>query len=250
MRAGLLALVFVSLSASAGELTVGSDEVSIGGQSFTEPPQTPRTSMLEIKLGGVKPRIDSAGGLTGNPYQETFGAGSMLLFELQMDRQLWQEIGSFAVGFSAGYAEKFGFARQVGGGGELTQAEEKTGFHIVPLKALAVYRFDYFAIRNGIPLVPFVKLGPTYTSWWSTKGGGVEFFNGQRGAGARFGYQFSGGVSFLLDVLEPRLARDFDSDLGVNHSYLFAEYTHANMFGSGGMDLSMRHWMFGLALEF
>ena len=56
----------------------------------------------------------------------------------------------------------------------------------------------------------------------------------------------------MLDVLEPRLARDFDSDVGVNHSYLFAEYTHAevNNFGGGGFNLSTRHWMFGLALDY
>jgi hypothetical protein len=60
------------------------------------------------------------------------------------------------------------------------------------------------------------------------------------------------GVSLLLDVLEPRFARDFDTSLGVNHSYLFAEYTYAkvNNFGGEGFNLSDRYWMFGLALDY
>lgn len=248
MRAGLVALVFAAGVAQAGELTIGSGDAT---SSDFEPPQTERSGVLEFRLGGVKPQIDSSA-LSGAPYQETFGAGAMLLFELEMDRQIFQRIGSFGVGVSLGYAEKYGFAGQVGEDGSVFAAEEKTGFHMVPVRVLGVYRFDYFAIRNGIPLVPYGKLGPVYTSWWSTKGGSVEFFEGSRGAGGSFGYQFTGGISFLLDVLEPRLARDFDSDLGVNHSYLFAEYNHANVnnFGGGGLDLSTRHWMFGLTLEY
>ncbi|NTX54459.1 hypothetical protein HR086_24495, partial [Myxococcus sp. CA039A] len=58
--------------------------------------------------------------------------------------------------------------------------------------------------------------------------------------------------AFLLDVLQPRFARDFDSGLGINHSYLFAEYTYADVdnFGKPGFVLSSRRWMFGLALDY
>ncbi|MFL5318679.1 MAG: MXAN_2562 family outer membrane beta-barrel protein, partial [Myxococcaceae bacterium] len=123
---------------------------------------------------------------------------------------------------------------------------------VLPLRVLGIYRFDYAALHWGVPLVPYAKLGLVYDLWWATKGDGVEFVNGERAAGGKWGYSFTGGLSLLLDVLEPRLARDFDVDLGVNHSYLFAEYTYENVddFGSGGLDLSSRHWMFGLALEY
>ncbi len=53
-------------------------------------------------------------------------------------------------------------------------------------------------------------------------------------------------------MLEPRLQRDFDSELGVNHTYLFAEYTYedVNGFGTEGINLSSRRFSFGLAFEF
>ena len=75
---------------------------------------------------------------------------------------------------------------------------------------------------------------------------------GNKGSGGKWGWGATGGLAFMLDVLQPRFARDFDSDLGVNHSYLFAEYTYAdvNNFGAGGLNLSSRRWMFGLALDY
>jgi D-methionine transport system permease protein len=39
-----------------------------------------------------------------------------------------------------------------------------------------------------------------------------------------FGLSFTAGLSFMLDFLDQRLARDFDSSVGVNHTYLFAEF--------------------------
>ncbi|HLM46003.1 MAG TPA: MXAN_2562 family outer membrane beta-barrel protein, partial [Myxococcaceae bacterium] len=108
------------------------------------------------------------------------------------------------------------------------------------------------AFRWGIPLVPYVKPGLVYMPWWITKGGELENLADGKAQGGKLGWEVSGGVSFLLDVLEPRLARDFDSDLGVNHSYLFAEYTYAkvNNFGGPGFNLSDSYWMFGLALDY
>jgi hypothetical protein len=61
-------------------------------------------------------------------------------------------------------------------------------------------------------------------------------------------------VSLELDFLDPRLARDFDSSIGVNHTYLFAEGTVQGMalFNTKPRDLdfSSEHFMFGLGFEF
>lgn len=215
-----------------------------------------RTSVLEFRFGGYKPLIEQEGALGENPYNATFGASSMLLAEVEYDRQLFQKFGSAAVGLSAGYAEKYGAATALRANqdGSLAPVEalENTALKVVPLRLLGVYRFDWGALNYGVPLVPYAKAGLVYTLWWVTEGGGVEYANGQRGAGGKWGYQGSLGLSLMLDMLEPRLARDFDTDVGVNHSYLFAEYTYAqvNSFGAAGLDLSSRHWMFGLTLEY
>lgn len=231
------------------------------GTSFTASAQqianqSPKHSALEFKLGGYKPMIEGESGLTSNPYNSVFGNSAMLLFETEYDRQLWQKIGTLAIGFSGGYAEKYGaaYSLQDDGSGNVVKvpSTENTALKVVPLRLLGVYRFDYPALNWNIPLVPYAKAALVYELWWSSKGSGVEYTDGNRGAGGKWGYSFTGGLSLLLDVLEPRLARDFDTDMGVNHSYFFAEFTYAdvNNFGGGGLDLSSRHWMFGLALEY
>lgn len=212
------------------------------------PVGSPRTGALEIKLGGYKPRIDTEEGLTGTPYKDTFNNASMLLFELEIQRYLYQGIGTAGVGFSAGYAEKYANTETEAG----DPAEEKTALKVAPLKLNALYKFDYAAFRWHVPLVPYGKLGLIYMPWWIEKGGETQNLGDHAGKGGRWGYGLTVGASFLMDILEPRLARDFDSDIGVNHTYFFAEWTYAevNNFGSSGLVLSSRHWMFGLALDY
>ncbi len=208
-----------------------------------------KTNALEIKLGGYKPLMQGNG---LEFYNELFGAGAMLLFELEYDWQFFQKYGSLAVGFSAGYAEKYGPTLLAAD--TSTEAEERASVKVVPLKLMAVYRGDYAALHWNIPVVPYVKGGLVLVPWWFGKGAStVEFSeDGTRWAGGKWGFGVTAGVSILLDFLDPRLARDFDTDLGVNHSYVFAEYNYinANSFGQPGLDFSSRYWMFGLALEF
>jgi hypothetical protein len=212
------------------------------------PPQSPRTGDVEFKFGGYKPLIDTEKGLTGRPYAETFNDASMLLFEMELQHYFYQGIGSAGLGFSAGYAEKY--ANAVTDVGDT--AEEKTALKVVPLKLNGFYKFDYPAFHWHVPVVPYGKLGLIYMPWWINKGDSTQSLSDRSGKGGRWGYGLTVGASFLLDVLEPRFARDFDSDLGVNHTYLFAEWTYAevNNFGSSGLVLSSRHWMFGLALDY
>lgn len=210
--------------------------------------QSPRSGSVELRLGGYRPQLGGEDGLSEDPFAKVFGGSNMLLFEAEVQRFFYQGIGSAGVSVSLGYAEKYAAALLPGGG----KSAERTGFHVLPIHLRGVYRFDYPAFRWGIPLVPYIKPGLIYMPWWVTKGGEIETVNGVEGRGGKFGWEVAGGVSFLLDVLEPRLARDFDTDVGVNHSYLFVEYTYAkvNNFGGEGFNLSDSYWMFGLALDY
>lgn len=223
--------------------------MALPGQAQEAPEQSPRTGAIEFKLGGFKPRIDDEPGLSGRPFEDTFGSDSMLLFEAELERFFYQGIGTAGIGFSAGYAEKYGntINRDTG-----AVAAEKTALKIIPLRLSLLYKFDYAAFQWGIPLVPYAQAGLVYTPWWVNKGDETEVVNGNKASGGKWGYGFTAGVAFMLDVLEPRFARDFDSGLGVNHSYLFAEYSHSevNNFGGGGLNLGSGHWMFGLALDY
>ncbi|WNG35356.1 hypothetical protein F0U61_18030 [Archangium violaceum] len=230
----------VALTALPGEAQEPSDT----------PNQSPRSGSVEFRLGGYRPQFEAEGALAGtDPFGVVFGNENMLLFEVELQRFFYQGIGSAGVSLSAGYAEKYAAARLPGNQGP---SAERTGFHVLPIHLRGVYRFDYPAFRWGFPLVPYVKPGLVYIPWWSTKGENIERPAGGKGRGGKLGWEVAAGVAFLLDVLEPRLARDFDTDLGVNHSYLFAEYTYAkvNNFGGQGFNLSDSYWMFGLALDY
>jgi hypothetical protein len=238
----------VALGAAVFLGALPSQALETSNASSPPPLQSPRTGAVEVKVGGYKPLIDTEEGLTGTPYEDTFKDESMLLVELEIQRYFYQGIGTAGVSVSAGYAEKYGDAVTVGD----VVSPEKTSLRVVPLRLNALYKFDYAAFRWHVPLVPYGKVGLIYEPWWTTKGDQTQNVNGRKGRGGRWGYGFTGGVSFLMDVLEPRLARDFDSDLGINHTYLFAEYTYAevNNFGGAGLVLSSRHWMFGLSLDY
>lgn len=209
--------------------------------------ESPRDGSVELRFGSYRPHIDD--GLASKPFEKIYGTGNLLLFEGELQRFFYQGIGTAGFSLTVGYAEKFGYTRKASDG---TQSSERSGFHVLPLHLRALYRFDYPALRWGIPLVPYLKPGLVYIPWWVSKGDKIEETDAGQGVGGSLGVELAAGVSLLLDVLEPRLARDFDSELGINHSYLFAEYAYSkvNNFGRGGLDLSDSHWMFGLALDY
>lgn len=232
-RLALVGAVLLAVAAQAGE---------IAGEST-------RSMMLEVKASPFLPLIDRAFAKGTGPYQTTFGSGPMLLAELEVEYQFFQRMGSLAVGLSGGYAEKYGKAIDEATGLPTTQS---TGLKLVPLKALLTYRFDWLSLTHDVPLVPFAKVGFVVMPWWVLNGEDVEVKDGVRGAGVSYGLAGTLGLALTLDFLDTRLARDFDTSMGVNHSYLFAEYTLQEMgiFQSGSMDLSSRHWGFGLGFEF
>lgn len=225
-----------------------------GAQQIVTPsPQSPRTGAIEFKLGSFRPRIDTEPGLSGTPYADTFGS-TLLLGEMSIQRFFYQGIGTAGLGVSAGYGEKYAYAVNAT---TKELSSERTSIKLIPLRLNALYKFDYAAFKWHIPLVPYVEAGLVYTPWWVTKGNETEVAidpdgKSLKGSGGKWGYGFTAGVSFLLDVLEPRLARDFDSDMGINHTYLFGEYSYSevNNFGGAGFNLGSHHWMFGLAFDY
>lgn len=237
--------LLVMMAGLLGANALASDIYGATDQSFA----------LEVKLGPYRPLIDRDPTLTADPYYATYGSAPMIMGEVEVDYQFWRPLGSLAVGFSIGYGEKFAHAVDATTG---VTATESTGLRLVPMKLLAVYRFDWAAQKHNIPLVPYVKAGFVAEPWWIVKGGKTETADGREGIGTRFGVAATLGLALQIDFLDPRLARDFDTSAGVNHTYLIAEWsiTEVNNFGANvdgkptGFDLSSRSPYFGLAIEF
>lgn len=225
-----------------------------GQVSATQTPgETPRQFTLELKLGPYTPLIDTAtfdnlGVNDQRPYARVFGGTPMLMGEIGLEYLVWQRFGTIGVGATVSYAEKFGKALDAETG---QAAEQSTGLRLLPIKPTVSYRFDLLAFKYKVPLVPYVKAAFVTMPWWVVNGGKLEYSDGLPAQGVAFGGAGTLGVSFLMDILDQRLARDFDSSVGVNHTYLFAEFTFQEMAhaSSSSLILSSRHWLFGLAFD-
>lgn len=219
--------------------------------SSTALAESPRDAFLEIKFGPFRPAIDSEFGPGKSPYKDVMGSGSMLLSVIEYEHELYNKVGVFALGASFGYAQDTGKARSQDG----KPANDPTTFHLIPLTISAIYRFDYLAQRFRIPFVPHLKAGFDYYIWWITNAEGKvsKAQDGSVGQGGTFGGHLCAGLSFHMDFLAPDMAQTFDTDVGVNNTYIFGEFVMAwvNDFGSKkSLDLSSKTFLFGIAFEF
>ncbi len=240
----LLGVGLVAATASAQEVTAW--------QAPSRSMASPRRFVLEFKGSPFTPLIDSRFAKGQGPYQTIFNGKPMILGEIELDVEVWQELGTISVAASGGYAEIYGRALTTEG----SRSSQATGLHLVPIKLLATYRADFLWPRFKVPLTPYAKFGPVLMPWWSTKGGEIEVVDGYRGAGYKFGIAATVGIAFILDFLDPRLALDFDTFSGVNHTTLFAEFTYQNMslfeFAKDATDLNLsaNYFSFGISFEF
>lgn len=213
--------------------------------------ESPRDMMLEFKFGPWRPSIDSEFVAGVHPYKDNMGSGNMLMSQVELDVEVYNEVGVLAIGASAGFARDKGKALTKKG----EKAEDSTAFNVIPLTLQVAYRFDYLAQKDWFPLVPYVKTGFDYYLWWFTNGVGKvpRTEDGSIGQGGTFGGHVSLGLSFLMDFLAEDMAQTFDVDFGVNNTYLFGEFVFSfvNDFGSkNSINLSSRYFLFGIAFEF
>ena len=224
----------------------------------------PAEAYFELKFGYYQPSIDSDSSLgkkTGkkstSPFQDIFGNKSNLLMQVELDWELLQEYGTLAIGGSGGFAQAVGKAVRYQNQVQVA-APDTTVFNIVPTSMNLVYRFDILQNYYNFPLVPYGKVGFSCYFWWITNGVGEisEFKDNDKtykASGSTYGFHYSAGLQFLLDVLEPSAAKGFDVDFGVNHTYIFAEYQVATVddFGDeNSFNLSDKTFAFGIMFEF
>jgi hypothetical protein len=243
--------------------------------------ESPQWFAFELKFGSYSPHIDASPGLNGkHPFADLFNPQGTygqppgrLLTSIEFDVQFLHKFGSLGAGLSVGYYRRTTHAFQyldLQGTQcmvpNCVRSGDITALNMLPVEALLVYRFDVMALRWRVPLVPYLKIGMAYYFWWIENGtGGIAkaFTNPTMpgtsptvdGWGGTLGWVLNPGLAFLLDVLEPQAARGLDGELGINHTYLFAElhYTDINFFHRGGnntLDLSDVSFNCGLAFEF
>ena len=213
-----------------------------------EPPPLPNTTILELFLGFYQPRVQDSPGVVGNPYVQTFGNSDMLIGGVEVDRSFWHKYGYLGIAVSVAYGEKYAKALLSNG----TPSGESTGLIVLPIRLMAVYRYDVLAHAYHIPFVPYAMLGGVCYPGWTNKGGSVEIVNGEQGSGVRWGWGFTLGLALELDFLNPTYAREAKEDSGIFHFYLYGQFNDdfANNFGASGINLGAAYFTFGIAFEF
>lgn len=223
---------------------------------------SPEYALLSLKFGPYAPNMDAEfSGAT--PFADFFGDDQALLFAAELDVILWQGFGKVMIGASLGYSSMSAKPLPDDGGDTkpATYIEQskiviagETTINTIPIALLGVYAFDVLAERWSVPLVPYVKFGLNYTIWWINKpDGSTAVFNGDEAAGGTLGWQVNLGAAFQLDVLEPKAAKMLDSDMGINHTYLFFELAHVQADGFGSserLNVGDTSWNGGLAFQF
>ncbi len=217
---------------------------------------SPKYLTVQLTFGPYRPAIDSEfEGLATprTPYADYFGNDRHLLMQVEAAYEIWQKVGTISAGLSVGYFSVSGAAPAADHSGVLT-ADQST-LRIVPVSLSAIYRFDYYLVRDDFPIVPHAKVGLDWDYWQVTDGNGQIATDGMggQGRGATLGWHAAVGLAVVIDKLDPEAAKSFDVEMGVNHSALVFEYGHYDVSGLGEsnrLHVGDSTWTLGLMFEF
>jgi hypothetical protein len=215
--------------------------------------RSPQNFAFELRFGPYTPNIDSEFSAPGRtPYKTFFGGGGRLMSQIEFDWQILHRVGSLALGAGVGYFSATGNSPAANGSG-LTA--DTSNLQIIPFSLTAVYRFDYLFQQRQIPVVPYGKFGFDYDLWRIDDANGevATDARGGRARGGVFGWHTAVGLALVLDFIDPDSARSFDDELGVNHTSIFVELSHADISGLGEpnkIHLGDTTWSAGILFEF
>lgn len=220
--------------------------------------ESPQHFAFELRFGAYKPQIDEDPALHGaNPYATSFGTAPRLELAAEFDWQIlripW--VGTIGPGASIGITSASRRAHKLDQPTVLSASDQT--FDIYPMYLAAVLRADVLMRKARIPLVPYLKLGIGYALWrGSTTGGTSVQPSGNQlvsAKGSSWGTHAALGLAFQLNVLDSGAGRAFDESMGVNNTYLYAEWMFSslgNLSGTNALRVGTSTWVAGLAFEF
>jgi hypothetical protein len=251
-----LALIVGSLFEASGARAQGIDQ-PIGGVKRTKK-ESSQNFAAEIRFAPFTPDVDSDPALKGaTPFARIFGSGPSFLFSGEFD---WQALriphfGTLGPGVGAGYVKFSGnapFTAPQADGSSISG--ETTSLEIFPFYGVLVLRADAIWRELGVPLVPYGKVGVGYALWRASNTLGTSHAQGVVGIGHSLGTHVALGLALNLNPFDEYAAKTFDDSLGVNGTYIFAEWTREDLDGLGLQPAPLRvggtSWTFGLAFEF
>ncbi len=218
-----------------------------------------------IRVGPYVPNIDKQFGMEPGPYKEMYG-GYQVLPMLDVDRILWRGFGQFGVGGSIGYMQKSANSWADGStpGDPMRPRSpgDKSTFRLIPFALTATYRLTWFDDELGIPVVPYVRAGLAYYTWWVRTNGKTASacFDGTHTAscdadkalGASAGVVGSIGIAIRAERIDSGTASSMRQG-GIMHAGFYGELSLAKVDGFGSdtkLSVGDATWFAGVDFEF
>ncbi len=216
------------------------------GARAQEREQPSRWGSFEVGAGPFVPNVDSGvpGGAT--PYKQIFGGAPSPMFRLHIAKAVFSRAGTLEIGFKTGFWSKSGHA--VDNEGNATG--DRATLNVFPTSLTLTYRADFVWEEARVPLVPYGRVALERYNWWTTKN--TKWTK----TGATNGWSATVGLVLILDWMDPDLAREADSDVGIAHTGIYFDVTKSkvNDFGSKkSWDMSEKNklfWSAGLLIAF
>jgi len=245
------ATFLVTLLAATAYLYVAAASARAQSTILDEPSgSTPGSSSrgwnFELRFGPYRPDIDSefaSRGQAARPYQQIFSSSRHLLTSLEIDRQVSQRGGTWAIGLGAGH---FNVTAAALSADLSSRSGDQTGLRLIPLSASLVYRADDLRRRLGSPLVPYAKAGLDCTFWRMSDTSQPDI------SGHTFGWHAAAGVTFDLMSLDAESAETMRRESGVQQIAIFGEYALYRLDGFGSasaLHVGDATWLAGIMFE-
>jgi LPXTG-motif cell wall-anchored protein len=201
---------------------------------------------FEVRFAPYWPAVDSEPGLTGKPYEATFGSDPRFYFGLEFDYMPLRipYLGTFGPGIGWGYTWASSEAAITGctpSDSEACQSEDVTSLTIMPMHISAVLRGDELMRRTGVPIVPYGKFGFGLAWWQTEQTSGIseteEVQDGEtvqvKGQDWSWGLHIALVAALALNWLDTGSAGRLRESTGIGHVYLFGEWMNAMLTGLG-----------------
>lgn len=227
--------------------------IEFGTPASEHPHRSPQHFALELRFSPYRVQVDEEEALNGaTPFADSFGTSPRLYFGLELDWQTFRipYVGTIGPGLSVGSVSMSRTARTKGSNEE---SGDEYSLSIYPFALNAVLRADALWRDRGFPIVPYAKLGIGMALWEASTTGGTSTFGGVSGKGTTWGTNTALGISFALDAIDQGATRNMDNAIGINNTYIYAEYYWLELNGLGqskALHVGSNSWAAGLAFEF
>ncbi|MGE3972921.1 MAG: CFI-box-CTERM domain-containing protein [Bdellovibrionales bacterium] len=206
------------------------------------PPKfSPQKYAASLRVGSFRPASLQNNSVNGDPvrFDDVYSSSAGTIVYTDFEWQMFQSFGKLGLKGGTGVFTAQGKGRFKNN--PRLQAKEEYTFIMFPNTVGAIYRLDFW---NKQFLVPFAEAGAGYYTFIELR----DDYKRTKYGGSPVAY-FALGGSFLLDSFAPRAIAEVDSDYGINHMWLTAEYRSVHGLDSD-IDFSNDSFSAGFMVEF